>query len=219
MNFKESLFNNIDASWLDFINNSILNDTTFIMKLENEYLSNTCYPDVQDILRVFSYPENSIKVVILGQDPYHSKGVADGLAFSCKQDKIPPSLNNIFKEINNDLNIINTNPDLSKWAKQGIMLLNTKLSVKAGLANSHNKLGWEKLIIPLIKYLDKKDLIFVLWGNDAKKYKQYIINSYVIEGAHPSPFSYHLFKNNNYFSKINELLVKQHKQIIDWHTE
>lgn len=217
--FVNKLFSHVDSSWRPFLAGSVLNDMTFLNNLAQEYLHHPCYPDVADILKVFSYPLAKVKVVILGQDPYHTKGVADGLAFSSKAEKVPPSLGNIFSEIASDVNISNTNPNLSKWAEQGVFLLNTKLSVIEGRPNSHQNLGWERLIKPLLSYLDMRKLIFVLWGNNAKAYEPLIKHSYVITGAHPSPFSYQLFKGGSYFSRVNELLLKQQKTIIDWSTD
>ncbi|MDR3215535.1 MAG: uracil-DNA glycosylase [Bacilli bacterium] len=213
------LLANVHSSWHEFLSNSIIYDETFINNLNEAYQSNTCFPDYQDILRFMQYPLNEIKVIILGQDPYHTKGVADGLAFSSKATKIPPSLRNIFKELNNDLGINNTSPNLESWAQQGVCLLNTYLSVKEGLPKSHHYLRWDLFIKPLIKYLDHyQSFIFVLWGNSAQDYERFINNGYLIRGGHPSPLSQRYFMNGHYFSKINALLLKQHLSPIDWRT-
>jgi len=186
-------------------------------RLYEEYLVKEIAPDLNCIYRVFkdmSY--DMVKVIIIGQDPYHTKGVADGLAFSSKI-KLAPSLKNIYKELESDLKIKNTKSDLSAWSKQGVMLLNSALSVVIGQANSHQKLGWNEFVIDLIEYLNqKKHLVYILWGNHAKSYQQYIVNQYVITGFHPSPFSANKFYGGRYFSKCNHYLKSHRIEIIDW---
>ncbi len=166
---------------------------------------------------IHNYKITNPKVVILGQDPYYQNGVANGLAFSVNSGcKLPSSLKNIFKELKNDLGIIRTNGDLTDWKNQGVMLLNTSLTVEEGKPGSHiNK--WKYFTKDLIKDLgNNRDLIWVLWGNHARSYKKYIKGP-VIESSHPSPLAArHSFFGSKPFSKVNELLEKQDKGEIKW---
>ena len=181
------------------------------------------YPDIVDIFNAFylcSYDKT--KVVIFGQDPYHQKGVANGLAFSVKEGhKIPPSLKNIYKEINDDIGTCFYNSgNLDEWAKQGVLLLNTSLSVLDSLPGSHADIGWNLLVDSVIKILNnKKDIIFLLWGNSSAK-KEKLINTevnYVFKSAHPSPLSsYRGFFGCKHFSKTNNILLKMNKSPIKW---
>ncbi|MDG2093623.1 MAG: uracil-DNA glycosylase [SAR86 cluster bacterium] len=181
------------------------------------------YPDVDDIFNAFhlcSYDKT--KVVIFGQDPYHQKGVANGLAFSVNEGhKIPPSLKNIYKEINDDIGTCFYNSgNLDEWAKQGVLLLNTSLSVLDSLPGSHADIGWNLLVDSIIKILNnKKDIIFLLWGNSSAK-KEKLINTevnYVFKSAHPSPLSsYRGFFGCKHFSKTNNILLKMNKSPIKW---
>ena len=181
------------------------------------------YPDVVDIFNAFhlcSYDKT--KVVIFGQDPYHQKGVANGLAFSVNEGhKIPPSLKNIYKEINDDIGTCFYNSgNLDEWAKQGVLLLNTSLSVLDSLPGSHADIGWNLLVDSIIKILNnKKDIIFLLWGNSSAK-KEKLINTevnYVFKSAHPSPLSsYRGFFGCKHFSKTNNILLKMNKSPIKW---
>ena len=170
-------------------------------------------------------PYEKVKVVILGQDPYHEKGQAEGLCFSVpKGVKTPPSLVNIFKEIKDDLNIDNTSPELSCWAKQGVLLLNTSLTVREGQANSHSGKGWEILTDAIIKKLNdrKQPIVFLLWGANARSKAAFITNKnhLVLSAAHPSPLSaYNGFFGCKHFSKANKFLVKNGIEPIDWRTE
>ncbi|WP_423363238.1 uracil-DNA glycosylase [Mycoplasma sp. P36-A1] len=218
--FKKELFSGIDCSWNDFFQEqfSLTYFQDLLDNLLNECNTKTVYPSINNIFRVFKDNSlNMIKVVILGQDPYHTPLVADGLAFSSKSLKIPPSLKNIFKELNNDLGIVNSTADLSKWSMQGIMLLNTVLSVEEHKANSHSKLGWNEFVVNTIKYLDLHNkVVFVLWGNKAKLFNKYIMNSEIIEGYHPSPLAGNKFFNQHYFSRINRFLNENNLQEIDW---
>ena len=192
--------------------------------LKTEYSQRVIYPDMYDIYNALKYTSyEDVKVVIIGQDPYHEKGQAHGLCFSVKDNvPFPPSLKNIFKELNTDLNIpIPKTGDLTKWAKQGVLLLNTCLTVREHYANSHKGKGWEVLTSKIIEILNKrqKPIIFVLWGNDAKTKKQLITNPVhcVLEAAHPSPLSaYNGFFGCKHFSKINEILKKNNMKEIDW---
>jgi uracil-DNA glycosylase len=181
------------------------------------------YPDIVDIFNAFhlcSYDKT--KVVIFGQDPYHQKGVANGLAFSVNEGhKIPPSLKNIYKEINDDIGTCFYNSgNLEEWAKQGVLLLNTSLSVLDSLPGSHADIGWNLLVDSVIKILNnKKDIIFLLWGNSSAK-KEKLINTevnYVFKSAHPSPLSsYRGFFGCKHFSKTNNILLKMNKSPIKW---
>lgn len=189
----------------------------------NEYKNKRCYPEKINIFRIFSLIEpQNINVIIVGQDPYYNKNQANGLAFSVNNDiKNPPSLINIFNELKKDLGINRYNysnfDNLVK--KEGIFFYNTIGSVIEKLPLSHKNIGWINFSKNLFIYLNKinNNIIYVLWGNYAKKYNKYILNkNNIIEGAHPSPFSYHLFKNKCFFIKINNLLLKNKKKIIDW---
>lgn len=192
--------------------------------LDSEYKNNTIYPLPQDIynaLRLTSYKDT--KVVILGQDPYHEEGQAHGLAFSVNKGvEIPPSLVNIYKELHNDLGCnIPRHGYLVKWAKQGVLLLNAVLTVRAHQANSHKAKGWEELTDTIIKTLNNKEepVVFILWGANARSKKQYITNQkhLVLESAHPSPLSaYNGFFGSKPFSKTNEFLIKNNLTPIDW---
>jgi uracil-DNA glycosylase len=193
--------------------------------LKQEYTSNnTIYPDMYDIYNCFKYtPYDKIKAVILGQDPYHGEGQAHGLCFSVKSGMTkPPSLNNIFKELYSDLNItIPDNGELTKWAHNGILLLNSSLTVRANNANSHSKCGWEWFTDEVIKLVDKREkpVVFILWGNNARSKKKYIDEKkhYIIESAHPSPLScYNGFFGSKPFSKANEFLESKNQEKINW---
>ncbi len=191
--------------------------------LKEEYSKKVIFPKKENIFNAFKLTDlENVKVVILGQDPYHEIGQAQGLSFSVpKGTKLPPSLVNIYKELESDLGIKSkTNGDLSYWAEQGVMLLNTVLTVEEGKANSHKDIGWLTFTLEVIKTLSKKgNIVFVLWGNNAKQYKNYIdeTKNYVITSAHPSPFSaYSGFFGSKPFSKVNNCLQKMGKSVIDW---
>jgi uracil-DNA glycosylase len=182
------------------------------------------YPNQKHVFQCFNKtPFSSVKVVILGQDPYHGEGQAHGLSFSVtKNIKIPPSLKNIFKELSDDLNITTpANGNLEKWAEQGILLLNTVLTVEQAKANSHRKKGWEIFTDKVIQTLndDRENLVFVLWGSLAQK-KGKSINKkkhLVLESPHPSPLSsYRGFFESKPFSKINSYLKKKKISEISW---
>ena len=191
--------------------------------LENEYQEKTIFPKQEDLFNAFKYTKyEDVKVVILGQDPYHEIGEAQGLSFSIPNDiMITPSLRNIFKELNSDLAIeIPKSGNLTKWANEGVLLLNTVLSVESGKAGSHQNKGWESFTDRIIEVLNKREkpIIFVLWGNFAKSKKKLIGNNHIIlEAAHPSPLSaYHGFFGCKHFSKINEILKNNNQKEIDW---
>lgn len=180
------------------------------------------YPDEKNRFNAFRLtPFKNMKVVIFGQDPYHSFQQADGLAFSTKESRTPKSLANIFKELKNEYHDIElNNNDLASWAEQGVLLMNTSLSVEEGKANSHYRIGWNIFINNFIEFLNKeKDfLIFVLWGNNAQKLETIISDKFVIlKSSHPSPFSAHKgFFGNNHFKKINQILTEKKLKNIDW---
>ena len=194
-----------------------------IIFIKNEYKTQKVYPKTSDIFNALKYTDyNQVKVVILGQDPYHNEGEAHGLAFSVQDNiKIPPSLVNIFKELRNDLGISKNRGNLEGWAKQGVLLLNAVLTVQKNKPNSHQNKGWEVFTDRIIELLNEKDeaVVFLLWGNNAKSKKPLIKNKkhLILESSHPSPFSYyHSFKDSKPFSKTNDFLKKNNKQIINW---
>ena len=182
------------------------------------------YPAHKDIFNAFKYcPFDKVKVVCLGQDPYHNPGEAHGLSFSVLPGiKLPPSLQNIFKELKSDLNINTPNHGcLTSWAEQGVLLLNSFLTVRQNQPGSHQNIGWHLFTDKIISILNNKDspIIFVLWGNFAKKKKTLITNKrhYIIESAHPSPFSaYSGFFGSKPFSKINNFLIENNIEPINW---
>lgn len=182
--------------------------------LINEYRTHEIFPKATDIFNAFNYTAYSdVKVVILGQDPYHNVGQAHGLAFSVKEGvRIPPSLVNIYKELNSDLGIPIANTGyLKSWADEGIMLLNTTLTVRAHEPMSHSKIGWEIFTNAVIEKLSEKEepIVFILWGNHAKKRKKFIKNNrhLIIEGVHPSPLSANRgFFGSKPFSRANKFL-------------
>lgn len=193
-------------------------------KLSYEYDNYTVYPKMENIfnaLNLLSYQD--VKVVIIGQDPYHGENQAMGLSFSVpSEQKIPPSLVNIFKEINSDLNIkCKQNGDLTRWAKQGVLLLNAVLTVRAGMANSHRNIGWQNLTNKIIELLNNKQtpVVFMLWGNNAKAFSSLITNPKhkILYAAHPSPLSaYNGFIGCKHFSKTNQFLILNNLQPINW---
>ena len=181
------------------------------------------YPPGSQIFRAFDLtPLDKLKVVILGQDPYHGPGQAHGLSFSVSAGvPAPPSLKNIFKEIENDLGIrMSGYPDLEKWARQGVLLLNAVLTVRAGLAASHSKIGWEEFTDAVIRYISDncEGVVFLLWGNFARSKSALIDRSrhHVLEAAHPSPLARGAFFGCRHFSQANALLTAQGKKPIDW---
>jgi len=181
------------------------------------------YPPGSLIFNAFKKtPVDNVKVVILGQDPYHGPGQAMGLSFSVPDNiAAPPSLKNIFKEIESDLGIkMSGSPNLEPWAEQGILLLNTSLTVEAGKAGSHSGIGWKDFTDAVIKYIsdNKTGVIFLLWGNPAKAKRELIDTSkhYVLEAAHPSPLARGAFFGCKHFSKTNEILKSIGKEPINW---
>ena len=183
----------------------------------------TIFPPGSQIFRAFDLtPVKDVKVVILGQDPYHGPGQAHGLSFSVPHGvPAPPSLKNIFKEIESDLGIrMSGYPDLEKWARQGVLLLNAVLTVRAGAAASHSKIGWEEFTDAVIRYISDncEGVVFLLWGNFARSKSALIDRTrhHVLEAAHPSPLARGAFFGCRHFSQTNALLASRGLQPIDW---
>ncbi len=191
--------------------------------VDNEYNNYTCFPLRENIYKALELTSlNNVKVVILGQDPYHEVGQAHGLAFSVLCEKLPPSLKNIYKEMSSDLEVsVNQDGNLEYLARQGVLLLNTTLTVREGKASSHFGKGWEIFTDNIIKLINEKDtpVVFILWGNNARSKKKLITNTkhLVIESAHPSPLSaYHGFFGSKPFSNTNEFLRNNNLKEINW---
>ena len=197
------------------------NIVCFINKI---YKEKTIFPPKTKILSSLNYTDyKDVKVVILGQDPYHGVGEANGLAFSVNDGiRIPPSLQNIYKELNSDLGIsIPKTGNLESWAKEGVLLLNSVLTVEKDKPASHKNIGWEIFTDSIISKINEKDepVVFILWGNFAKSKKKLITNTrhLVLESSHPSPFSVHYgFFGSKPFSKTNEFLKKNNIKEINW---
>ncbi|MBU6321376.1 MAG: uracil-DNA glycosylase [Patescibacteria group bacterium] len=217
----------IDPSWHEVLKGEFEQPyfrelTEFVKK---EYASEVVYPPPKYLFRAFDLcPFDKVKVVILGQDPYHGKGQANGLCFAVGEGiALPPSLQNIFKEIESDLGkpLVHKTGDLERWAKQGVLLLNATLTVKARMAGSHQGRGWEAFTDAVVQALnDKREhLVFILWGNYARQKGAHIDRSRhcVIESPHPSPFSAAAgFFGSKPFSKANAYLVEHGEAPIDW---
>lgn len=198
---------------------------SLIAFLKNEKQNNqVIYPNGSHIFAAFDYtPFDKVKVVIIGQDPYHGSGQANGLCFSVNSGvQQPPSLQNIFKEIKDDLGFdVPKSGNLEKWSRQGVLLLNAILTVRANQPASHRNQGWEKFTDEVIRVLSAKKtgLVFLLWGNFARSKKNMIDTTkhYVLEAAHPSPFSaYNGFFGCKHFSRTNEILIRDGQTPIDW---
>lgn len=195
--------------------------------LEEEYKTRTIYPEKDNIFSALEHTSyKDTKAVILGQDPYHGPNQSHGLAFSVKPGvRIPPSLRNMYKELKEDLNCyIPDNGYLKKWAKEGVLLLNTSLTVRDGEANSHRKIGWEIFTDKIIKLLnERKDpIVFILWGNNAIKKEEFITNTnhHIIKSFHPSPLSASRgFFGTKPYSRTNDFLKSIGKEPIDWQIE
>jgi uracil-DNA glycosylase len=216
----------IENSWKTALSNEISSAyfrqlTEFVRK---EYEAGVVYPALENIFSAFSAcPFSQVKVVILGQDPYHGPGQANGLCFAVPEGiDLPPSLKNIFKEIESDLGIKPMQSgDLNRWARQGVLLLNATLTVRAKSAGSHQNKGWEQFTDAVIKTLSEKreGIVFLLWGNYARKKGAQIDRAkhLVLESAHPSPLSaYAGFFGNKHFSKTNKYLKNKNQKTIDW---
>ena len=196
-------------------------------KVKQEYETKRVFPEADDIFNAFQFtPLSKVKVVILGQDPYHNYGQAHGLCFSVKPDvDVPPSLVNSYQERHDDLGCdIPNNGYLKKWADQGVMLLNTVLTVRAHAANSHQGIGWETFTDAAIKILNEQDrpMVFLLWGRPAQNKKSMLTNPkhLILEAPHPSPLSaFRGFFGSRHFSKTNEYLKANGLEPIDWQIE
>jgi uracil-DNA glycosylase len=217
---------NIGNSWDDLLKDEFQKDYYLKLRqiLKNEYTSQTIYPDMYDIFNALKYtPYEDVKIVILGQDPYHGPGQAHGLCFSVKKGvEPPPSLKNIFKEIQDDTGAqMSGTGDLTPWTKQGVLLLNTVLTVRRGQPNSHKGIGWETFTDRIISILNErqKPIVFLLWGANARSKKPLITNRnhLVLETVHPSPLSaYNGFFGCKHFSRANNFLRQQGMQEINW---
>lgn len=221
--------NILKNDWKELLEDEFSKDyyQTLRQFLIEEYKTKKIYPDKYDIFNSLHFtPYKDIKVVILGQDPYHGPGQAHGLSFSVNPGvKTPPSLLNIYKELNSDLGCyIPNNGYLKKWADQGVLLLNTSLTVRAGEANSHKNIGWQVFTDKIISLVNEKDdpVVFLLWGNNAIKKKELITNKrhLILTSVHPSPLSASRgFFGSKPFSKINNFLISVNKDPIDWQIE
>lgn len=217
---------NLGNSWDEILKDEFEKDYYQNLRkfLVSEYGHYKIYPDMNNIFNSLKLADyDNIKVVIIGQDPYHEEGQAHGLSFSVQPGiAIPPSLLNIYKELHNDLGCyIPNNGFLEKWAKQGVLLLNNVLTVRRGLANSHKGKGWEKFTDNIIKILNEREktIIFMLWGSCAKTKEELITNKnhYILKTVHPSPLSASRgFFGCKHFSKANEILGNE---AIDWQIE
>ena len=219
----------IGNSWDEILKDEFKKDYYLRLRafLKQEYRTRTIYPNMNNIFNAFKFTSyEDVKAVIIGQDPYHGPNQAHGLCFSVQKGVAPPpSLQNIFKEINSDLGIpIPQSGDLTKWAKQGVMLLNTVLTVRTGQANSHKGMGWEIFTDKVIEILNERErpIIFLLWGTPAKSKAKLITNPrhYILSAVHPSPLSaYNGFFGCKHFSKTNEILKSLGQPEIDWSLE
>jgi len=222
----KKIFNN---DWQELLEDEMKKD--YYQKLRafliEEYRTRTIYPHMNDIFNALHFTSfKDTKAVILGQDPYHGPNQAYGLAFSVKPGvRIPPSLVNIYKELRDDLGCyIPNNGTLTKWANEGVLLLNASLTVRAGEANSHSKIGWEILTDYIIKLLNEREdpIVFILWGNNAIKKKVFLTNPihHIITSVHPSPLSASRgFFGSKPFSRTNDFLSSIGKKPIDWQIE
>ena len=212
--------------WKKFLSDEIYKEyfIKLMKKVSLEYESKTVFPSYENIFRAFNLVKPSeVKVVIIGQDPYHGMNQANGLAFSvCDKCKIPPSLKNIYKELVDDLGCkYPKNGNLTQWANEGVLLINAVLTVEKAHANSHKDLGWQRFTDAVIKKLsdEKKNLVFILWGAPSQK-KESLIDTkkhFVIKSPHPSPLSaYRGFFGSKPFSKTNNYLKMHDKKPIDW---
>ena len=216
----------IGNKWDEILNEEYQKDyfKKIVLYINKAYKERPIFPPKNYILRALSLTDyDNVKVVILGQDPYHGTGEANGLAFAVNKGvKLPPSLKNIYKELNDDLGIpISTTGDLTCWAKEGVLLLNSVLTVEKDQPASHKNLGWENFTDAIIKKVNEKDtpVVFILWGNFAKSKKSLITNSkhLILEASHPSPFSCNYgFLGSRPFSKTNKFLKEHNIKEIDF---
>jgi len=219
---------NINKNWHDYLIDYVnFDELKKVITYLNSEINNGLEIFPKDDLLFNAYnlcALSDVKVVIFGQDPYPKKGQADGLSFSSNFDnEIPKSLANIFKEIESDLGIINTSPELKNWAHQGVLLLNRYLSVEEGKPQSHSSIGWDNLTIATIKLLNDKrqNIVYLLWGNESKKLAEFINDeqNLVLISPHPSPLSaYRGFLGCKHFSKANNYLKSYNKEPINWST-
>ena len=220
------LRNELEKSWENKMKKEFEKDYFSILNqfLKQEYKEQTIFPEKKLIFNALnSTPFNKVKVVIIGQDPYHGKGQAHGLSFSVTEGiKTPPSLVNIFKEIESDLKINNHGKgDLTKWAKQGVLLLNATLTVRENTAGSHQNKGWEQFTDQIISTIseERKDLVFLLWGKFAQNKAKLIDKNkhHILMSSHPSPLSsYRGFLGCKHFSECNNILKRDNKTEINW---
>ena len=220
------LRNELEKSWENKMKKEFEKDYFSILNqfLKQEYKEQTIFPEKKLIFNALnSIPFNKVKVVIIGQDPYHGKGQAHGLSFSVTEGiKTPPSLVNIFKEIESDLKINNHGKrDLTKWAKQGVLLLNATLTVRENTAGSHQNKGWEQFTDQIISTIseERKDLVFLLWGKFAQNKVKLIDKKkhHILMSSHPSPLSsYRGFLGCKHFSECNNILKRENKKEINW---
>ena len=223
---NEFLFNQVNNEWLSIFKSEI-NKKYFkfiIEELESCAEENILCPSPKNIFKAFKKTSfSNLKIVIVGQDPYHGRGQANGLSFAVNNDQItPPSLKNIFNEVENDLKIrTNTKKNLESWADQGVLMLNSSLSVKSGKPNSHQNLGWNKFTDKILKHIsgNKNNVVFFLWGNFAKQ-KQELIDKnkhLILSSSHPSPLSSYIsFNGCKHFSKSNKYLKQNNLNEINW---
>lgn len=218
----------LEQTWQEalsaYLSSDNFQDTT--NQVRKAYLNTTTYPKIENVFRAFDLtPFDQVRVVILGQDPYINPGQAMGLSFSVPiGEKTPPSLQNIYKEIKSDLghpSVCAPNGDLTAWAKQGVLLLNTTLTVEAGLSNSHGNYGWDIMTDEVIKQLSlqRNNLVFMLWGSNARSKTQFIDSNkhLILEAPHPSPLSAHKgFFGCRHFSQTNEYLMSLGQPPIEW---
>ncbi len=216
----------IAKSWYELLKEEF--EKPYYKELQNflidEYSHYTIYPESQNVFNALNLvPYDKVRVVIIGQDPYHEPNQAHGLCFSVQDGvDIPPSLQNIYKEIHNDIGVpIPKTGDLTPWAKQGVLLLNSVLTVRKGAANSHKGKGWEQFTSAIIKKLNERDkpIVFLLWGNNAKQVANAVDNTkhFILSAPHPSPLSaYAGFFGCRHFSKCNEFLKSIGESPIDW---
>ena len=223
---NEFLFNQVNNEWLSIFKSEI-NKKYFkfiIEELESCAEENILCPSPKNIFKAFKKTSfSNLKVVIVGQDPYHGRGQANGLSFAVSNDQItPPSLKNIFNEIENDLKIrTNTKKNLESWADQGVLMLNSSLSVKSGKPNSHQNLGWNKFTDKILKHIseNKNNVVFFLWGNFAKQKQELIDRNkhLILSSSHPSPLSSYIsFNGCKHFSKSNKYLKQNNLNEINW---
>ncbi|NFO34951.1 uracil-DNA glycosylase [Clostridium botulinum] len=221
--------NILKNDWNNYIGNEFEKDYYLKLRknLAQEYKTKTIYPDMYNIFNALHYTAfDDVKVVILGQDPYHGPNQAHGLSFSVNPGvRTPPSLLNIYKELKDDIGCyMPNNGYLKKWADQGVLLLNTVLTVRAGEANSHKNIGWQIFTDNIIKVLNtrEKPIVFILWGNNAIRKEELITNPkhHIIKSVHPSPLSASRgFFGSKPFSKTNEFLKNDNEIPIDWQIE